>query len=247
MQCLVSVNQVEEALLVVNAGVPMVDIKDTAYGALAALDLASTQAIVMQVRAHARAQPVLLSATVGDDWVSLQHLHTAVTARLALGIDVIKLSETLWRAQAASHQLADWCKQGVKLIAVYSPDSLHAETTIRHSVQHLAAQGFYGVMVDTINKAQPLCQLVSESQLAHFIQQAQQHGLRVGLAGGMQLNDLERVMRLAPDYVGFRGGLCVAGQRQSRLLPDAVQQLVERLPTCSVALSQNAAHQRLLA
>ncbi len=237
MQCLVSVNQVEEALLVVNAGVQMVDLKDTSHGALAALDLTRTQAIVSQLRTQSFAQPVLLSATVGDDWVSLAHLRLAVESRLAIGVDVIKLPESLWRARAASHQLTDWCSQGVKLIAVFSPDALHSATKVQQSLQYVAQQGFYGVMVDTIQKAQPLSQAVTVIQLAHFIQQAKHARLLVGLAGGMQLNDLDWVFQMAPDYIGFRGGLCKAGQRQSQLLPQAVQQLVQRLRNLSGAAS----------
>lgn len=229
MQCLVSVNHLDEAVLVLAAGVPMIDLKDTSHGALAALDMADTQAIVAMLRtAHTTHRP-LISATVGDDMIDLAHLDAAVTMRFALGVDVIKLPERIWQANACMPLWSDWRQQGFALTAVWSPAGLQSADNVMRHLQWLQQQGFQGVMLDTTDKTVCLLEAVSVELLTHFIHHARQLGLQVGLAGGMQLSHWPLLTCLAPDYVGFRGGLCVAAQRQASLLPEAVQQLMRYL------------------
>jgi len=231
MQVLVSVNSVAEAQLVLSAGVSLIDLKDTSHGALAALDLDVSKAIVGAVNAYRQqsaATGIIISATVGDHCASVADLIQLIESRLNLGVEVIKLPETIWDDPAYQPTIAAFLEQGIRLIAVLTPASL-SEARMAGRVQFLAQQGYWGVMVDTTLKSSPLTEVVSPLVLAHFVQAAKAAQLFVGLAGGLSLSHVEPLATLGADYVGYRSGLCIDGQRAQGLLTSKVQQLVARV------------------
>lgn len=231
MQVLVSVNSVAEAQLVLSAGVSLIDLKDTSHGALAALDLDVSKAIVDTVNAYRQqsaATGIIISATVGDHCTSVADLIQLIESRLNLGVEVIKLPETIWEDPDYQPTIAAFLEQGIRLIAVLTPASL-SEARMAGRVQSLAQQGYWGVMVDTTLKSSPLTEMVSLSALANFVHAAKTAQLFVGLAGGLSLSHVEPLAALGADYVGYRSGLCVDGQRAQGLLTSKVQQLVARV------------------
>lgn len=231
MQVLVSVNSVAEAQLVLSAGVSLIDLKDTSHGALAALDLDVSKAIVDAVNAYRQqfaATGIIISATVGDHCTSVADLIQLIESRLNLGVEVIKLPETIWDNPAYQPTIAAFLEQGIRLIAVLTPVSL-SEARMAGRVQSLARQGYWGVMVDTTLKSSPLTEMVSAAVLANFVHAAKVAQLFVGLAGGLSLSHVEPLATLGADYVGYRSGLCVDGQRAQGLLTNKVQQLVARV------------------
>lgn len=68
----------------------------------------------------------------------------------------------------------------------------------------------------------------SAGDIEAFVRRARAAGLRVGLAGGLGLDDIDRLVPLAPDLLGFRSGLCL-GARTARLNPVACQAVRARL------------------
>ena len=81
-----------------------------------------------------------------------------------------------------------------------------------------------GAMLDTRNKISGrLRDVLAPDQLAGFISECRQQGLMCGLAGSLRIEDIPILARLSPDYLGFRGGLCRAGDRTGRLDPQAIQ------------------------
>jgi len=145
-----------------------------------------------------------------------------------LGVEVIKLPETIWDDPAYQPAIAAFLEQGIRLIAVLTPASL-SEAGMAGRVRSLAQQGYWGVMVDTTLKSSPLTEMVSLSALANFVHAAKAAQLFVGLAGGLSLSHAEPLAALGADYVGYRSGLCVDGQRAQGLLTNKVQQLVARV------------------
>ena len=83
---LASVNCVAEALLVLEAGVDIIDLKQPALGALGALDIIVVQEIVTEVN-----QRCPVSATIGDLPMQPQVVFNAVKAMAETGVDYVKI------------------------------------------------------------------------------------------------------------------------------------------------------------
>jgi (5-formylfuran-3-yl)methyl phosphate synthase len=60
-----------------------------------------------------------------------------------------------------------------------------------------------------------------EPQLKEFVTAAREKSLWCGLAGSLKLADIDALLPLAPDYLGFRGALCDGERRTAQLDRDA--------------------------
>ncbi|MGH8728006.1 MAG: (5-formylfuran-3-yl)methyl phosphate synthase, partial [Burkholderiales bacterium] len=93
----------------------------------------------------------------------------------------------------------------------------------------VANAGFAGVMLDTANKdGGGLMSHGSYAFLAQFVSNAQKLDLDAGLAGSLKLEDLAPLLRLSPDYLGFRGALCETG-RASTIDGEKVERLANAM------------------
>jgi (5-formylfuran-3-yl)methyl phosphate synthase len=223
MQVLVSVSSVAEAQMVLSAGVRLIDLKETAYGALAALDIPRSAAIIAAVNDYRQQNPqagVIISATIGDDCSSAAALSELIQSRLDIGVDVIKLPQTIWASAAYTAVINAFLARQVKLIAVLSADHFSGTQAVSTLLQDLATALYWGVMIDTIQKSQPLTALISVDLLDFFVRSAKAQGLYVGLAGGLQLAQVDSLADLSPDYLGFRSGLCLNQRREQPLIKE---------------------------
>ncbi|HSI28367.1 MAG: (5-formylfuran-3-yl)methyl phosphate synthase [Methylophilus sp.] len=226
MQLLVSVSSVLEAQMVLSADVRLIDLKETSHGALAALDLNLSKSIIKEVNLYRQQYPqadIIASATVGDDCASAEVLNELIQTRVDIGVDVIKLPQAIWSNPAFQAVIKHFLSQQVKLIAVLSADELSGQKDISNSMQALATARYWGVMVDTIQKAKPLTSFVSLELLDFFVSTAKSLRLYVGLAGGLQLEQFDQLADLSPDYLGFRSGLCLDQRREQPLVAEKIQ------------------------
>ncbi len=241
MQVLVSVSSVPEAQTVLSAGVRLIDLKETSYGALAALDLKLSQSILEIVNAYRKRNPgneIIVSATVGDDCLSVALLHELIQSRLAIGIDVIKLPEAIWANTTYQTAINTFLSRQIKLIAVLSPATILEQGAVKDTLSALATAGYWGVMVDTIQKSEPLTATINLELLDSFVCAAKSLNLYVGLAGGLSLEQFDQLADLSPDYLGFRSGLCMNQQRGQPLISEKVQQLTTKLSEICCLLPQ---------
>jgi uncharacterized protein (UPF0264 family) len=206
---LVSVRSAEEATLAVGCGVSLVDAKEPLAGALGALDPAIAQAIVGTVGGRA-----LTSAVAGDG-----ASPKAVQAMAATGVDFVKVGvEPSLRSGDELRALAQ-AAAPVPLVAVLAAEDGAAD---RH-VGRLAQAGFGGAMIDTREKhGIGLRGLLAAHELAAFVQACRGEGLLCGLAGSLVAADISGLAALGPDYLGFRGGVCIGGSRTGRLDPGRI-------------------------
>ena len=184
---LASVNSVAEAMLVLDAAVDIIDLKQPALGALGALDLAAVKRIVAEID---RRRPV--SATIGDLPMQPDPVFNAVQAMAETGVDYIKIGffpGDDWPGTVK--KLAALTGQNRALIAV-----LFADTLPDLSIMSLLKEaGFTGVMLDTMNKRQgSLTQIMDATELAQFVDQAKALQLLCGLAGSLRLADIPELM-----------------------------------------------------
>lgn len=202
---LASVATLAEAELALAAGADLIDLKDPTAGALGSWPLAGLDAAVALVAGRRT-----VSATVGDLPPDATRLAVAARTTAATGVDIVKLGFF----PGADHRilaqdLAPVARAGIRLVAVLMADRAPDLTLARS----LAEAGFLGMMLDTADKASGgLLRHQAVHDLARFVADGQAHGLRVGLAGSLRLDDVAVLTPLGPDFLGFRGALCHAGR-----------------------------------
>ena len=83
---LASVCTVEEAVLVLNVGVDIVDIKDPEKGALGALSIAAVKQIVEEINGQ-----TIVSATIGDHPYQADVIKPLILEMDNTGVDIVKV------------------------------------------------------------------------------------------------------------------------------------------------------------
>lgn len=215
-QLLVSAASIEEALITLECGADLIDLKNPAAGALGALPLSVLQEVVRLV---ARRRP--LSATIGDLPMQPASVAEAAAKTAAVGVDMVKIGFFGQSGHLAClDALARLTAQGVKLVAVLFADTKPP----LYLLEAFARAGIHGVMLDTCHKdGRCLKDYMSAQELREFVCQARAQHLVCGLAGSLRMADLPALAELEADYLGLRGGLCAASARHNALQPALVK------------------------
>ena len=222
MKLLVSVRNVEEALLAANHGADFIDLKEPGAGALGGLPIATIRAIVAALRAQGRGLPV--SATIGDVPMSEPaRIAARVAAVGACGVDYVKVGiERVPQARAVLDLLA---ASGLPVVPVFIADQ---GLDLDH-VAHACALRFPAVMADTADKRSgSLFDALPIDELRCFVALVREAGALAGLAGALRIAHEPLLRALAPDFAGFRTAVCV-GDRSSALDPQRLRELVARM------------------
>lgn len=219
---LISVASAAEALVALAHGADIIDGKDAAAGALAALPADPLRAIVAAVGGR---RPV--SATIGD-WPAEPAILLDHAERIAAtGVDWVKVG---------FYPGGDWqaCLDALAPLARHVPvvGLMFADRTPEpHAhIARFAGAGFSGVMLDTAGKrGGGLRRHLSDAAIARFVAEATRHGLTSGLAGSLALDDVTPLLATGPGVLGFRGAACEDGYRAGPLDPLRVAALRDAL------------------
>jgi len=227
---LASVTSVDEALMALQASVDIIDLKQPSAGALGALDIDLINRIVSEINGRC---PV--SATIGDLPMQSELVFNAVKAMAETCVDYIKIGFFPGGEHLATvEKLTVLTQQNLKLIAV-----LFADGEIDFAfIDALKDAGFKGVMLDTMNKKNgSLRQVMGDAELARFVRDAKNRQLICGLAGSLRLQDIPGLMAYEPDYLGFRGALCLHHNRTSKISRQAVAEVRQAINVENFAFS----------
>ena len=199
-QLLISVKNVEEALIALDAGADIIDLKDPNIGALGALNEVLSLQIVHAINGRA-----IVSATIGEQHASLNALIASIQARAKLGVDIIKIAvPKFFDDPEFLIKITQLTNNGIKIVAV-----LFADEPIELSLLDKCQQmGFFGALLDTNNKQQNLLQVQSQGDLQMFTQKCNLHQLQYGFAGSLRPQDIADLINFNPTFIGFRGGVC---------------------------------------
>ncbi len=228
---LASVNSVEEALLALTENVDIIDLKQPALGALGALETNLVKTIVDAIDGRC---PV--SATVGDLPMQPEIIYQAVKAMSETGVDYVKIGFFPGGDWQGTIEKLAMLPRTLNLIAV-----LFADTQLNFAViDSLANAGFKGVMVDTMNKTSgPLTQAMAKTDIARFVQLAKDRSLLCGLAGSLRLEDIAELTPYQPDYLGFRGALCLEHNRTAQLSRSSIMQIKQAIDNQNLLQTEN--------
>jgi (5-formylfuran-3-yl)methyl phosphate synthase len=219
---LASVTGPDEAAVALAHGADIIDLKDASRGALGALDRDVLRATVAAVGGRC---PV--SAVTGDLPMEPDVIAAAVARTAETKVDYVKVG--LFdgpRRQDCIRALAPLA-QATKIVGVMFADR-GADNDL---IKLMAESGFAGAMLDTADKsAGRLIDCMDVAALRVFVGACREHGLLAGLAGSLEAPDVPRLLLLEPDYLGFRGALCVGRDRTARIDPAAIAIIRELIP-----------------
>lgn len=205
-----SVRNVAEAELAYACKVDWIDVKDPADGALGA---ARPEVVRSIVRFVARRLPV--SATIGDCWDDPDVIADRAQIVAETGADYVKAG---LNARDVSIATLNAVRAAVATDARIIVVCMAERAPTANDIDALAACGISGLMLDTADKSGPrLPALLESNYLEAFVRQSRQHGLLTGLAGRLELDDVEQLALLGADYLGFRSALCDDARRSQGL------------------------------
>ena len=220
-QLLISVKNTEESLIALHAGADIIDLKDPNIGALGALDLVTSKKIVYAINGRA-----ILSATIGEHHANVTELVNAIYSYHQMGVDIIKLAvNDLFMHPEFETKIAKITSKNIKLVAVFFAD----ETINWSLLTQISALNFFGAMIDTKQKNKDLTLIITTNELQIFMQSCLINNLKFGFAGSLRLQHIEQLILFNPTYMGFRGGVCKAFERESILLPQSVGEIKKLL------------------
>ena len=226
---LASVDNLNDAITISELGVDIIDLKDPHQGALGGLPIETIHSIVDHLW-----EKSVISATVGDLEADVSLILEQIGKVADTGVDYVKVG--MFSPAHVSDCLPTFeyhARRGVKIIAVLFADQLFnmTETVKACKKAHLT-----GVMMDTAGKnAGGLLLHRSVSELRQFIQTAKQFGLLTGLAGSLRAQDIETILPLNANYLGFRTALCKELKRTSRISESAVRNIRNKIPTVELS------------
>jgi len=218
---LASVKDRAEADVVLRLGADVIDLKDAAKGAMAAVDLATAEAVVAQVGGRRET-----SVTLGDPPYEPSALLETARAFAAAKVDYLKAAVEARMLEQCGAALAD-SAGAAHLIGVIFAD----EAPDFQLLPKLKTQGFKGAMLDTRRKCEGrLLDLVDVSTLERFCSLCRAEGLMSGLAGSLEAPDVPRLLLVRPDVLGFRGALCRNHDRGAGVDPQCVSLIRDLIP-----------------
>jgi dihydroneopterin aldolase len=224
-QLLASVRSLDEAALALAGGADVIDLKEPAAGALGAVTTGTARAVVRRV-----AGEVLVSATIGDLPGRLDLIGPAVAAMFEAGVDVVKVG---FFDQTGRRAILDGIsrvtdREGGIVVAVLFADR---EGDVLAALPTLRDYGLPGVILDTADKRRgSLRQIMTDTALRDIVRAAHGNGLWIGLAGSLAGDDIDPLLPLRPDYLGFRTALCAEGRRETTLDPERLARVRARIP-----------------
>jgi (5-formylfuran-3-yl)methyl phosphate synthase len=218
---LASVMDTAEADVAVHLGADIVDLKDPAAGAMAAVDVSVAKAVVAEIAGRRET-----SATLGDPPYEGSALFDRARAFAAAKVNILKLAVDSVTVERFRDRLAELAHEARLVGVMFADDEPQFDILPR-----LAALGFAGAMLDTKRKgAGRLLDHVDIAGLEAFCSRCRSHGLTSGLAGSLEAPDAPRLLLVRPDVLGFRGALCRNHDRTSRLDPQSFALVRDLIP-----------------
>jgi dihydroneopterin aldolase len=225
---LASVSSPQEAATILAAGADIIDIKDPLKGALGAVEPVIAKELVQRVSGR-----VMTSATIGDLPMKAAHISSAIEEMQATGVDIIKVGVFADSVPADILQaIKNFTDRNLRIVLVFFAD----RNPRMEDFSALVEVGVYGIMLDTADKAKgSLRTKMDDRDLKYFIKQARLCGLLTGLAGSLKLADIQPLLKLKPDYLGFRSALCVQHQRNNIIDMQAAHNVRAMIPAHEIA------------
>lgn len=195
-----SVRNPQEAELLLQTSVAILDLKDPARGALGAADLATVRQVVEQVQGRRHVSAAAGSADDGDVLEQARRLSLE-------GVDFVKVGFSRLSQQALLPEFRAAVAAPVRAVAVLFADC--PEIDPMQWIEPARTAGFAGLMLDTADKhSGPLNRHMDPIRATDWVRATKESGLLCGLAGRLDAETARCFLSARPDYLGFRSALC---------------------------------------
>ncbi len=216
---LVSIKDAHEASIIKDLKIDIIDLKEISEPPMGFVGVKKIQAIKKIL------PNTTMSVTMGNSKnpYSKKIIKTANEV-VSLGIDYMKIglfSDT----QIINHEkfLKEIDLSECKPVCVILVDDVNNI----HYLDRISEIGYKGVMLDTINKKRSrVFDQLSEKECISFVKESRKLGMTSGLAGSLTLDDLSKLSKINPDFIGFRGQLCEKQSNRFNLDKSAVIELL---------------------
>ena len=230
---LASVSSFDEARLVRAIGADIIDLKNPNKGALGAVDADTVKSVVNGI-----GDKTALSATIGDMPFHGRELEPAVSKMHETGLDIIKVgvfAESLSRFALAS--LERLAGKNINIVLVFFAELFSGNI----EYAQLEKRGIKGLMLDTCEKENGnLREKLDDKTLLEFVTNSKKAGLISGLAGSLTSEDIGPLLRLNPDYLGFRGALCKECRRNMQVDGAKVAEIRKLIPVSTGSIIKSS-------
>ncbi len=242
---LISVRDAAEAVIAIESGADIVDIKDPARGALGRATNEVVSHIVAAIDSRSATASVPVTMALGE----LRELNRD-TFEVPRGISALKLGlagcadRRDWRCDWADFKAS--CEAQTSLspdwVGVAYADSRLAESPAAMDVIRASSElGCRGVLVDTYSKAAGrLWDFVDLATFQEWTSAIHKQGMFVAVAGSLRAGDLSRMGELPLDIVAVRGGVCVHGERSSTVDAGRIQDFRRAMKAAWPSLSNHS-------
>jgi uncharacterized protein (UPF0264 family) len=200
---LVSVRSAEEARAALAGGADLIDVKEPTRGPLGRADDEVIVAVVDEVRGR-----VPVSVAMGE-WTGRSHLsEPRDVAYLKWG-----LARLASEADPAIYRIARTPRRPLPVLVAYA-DHERAESPLPTWLARKACELRFAVfLIDTaIKDGSSLLDWIEPATLAHIRFALADAGVRIALAGSLDVELIRRIRPLAPDWFAVRGAACMGGR-----------------------------------
>ena len=234
MKILVSPKCLDEAQLLVELGVDIIDIKNPLEGSLGA----AVPHVIRDIACYCRSRAVPTSATLGDlpfqpgtaalAAFGLAHLRVSY---IKVGLHGARNEEQAIQMLGAVGDAIAMVDSSIAIVAAgYADHRLFDGLSPGELLRAAVHTGCPAIMLDTADKRHgSLFDAMAEPELRSFVVAARQARLLVGLAGSIDARHLPALADLQPDIVGVRGALCTKHDRTQHIDAGSVRRFVTTL------------------
>lgn len=245
MKLLVSIQSLEEAQIAVNSGCDILDIKNPAEGSLGA----NFPWILKDVINSFPNLHCETSATIGDLYHRPGTASLAGYAVASLGIKYVKAGLYDSKTYEQAVEMISAVKRSVEManrkscfVASGFADwrkinGLSLQDLVRATIH---AKGKV-VLLDTfIKDGSNLFDNISVNELCQLVGLCHKSGIRCALAGSIKLDDLDKLAKISPDFIGVRGAICSDQKnRKSSIDADRTREFVQRVKKITTKMSHD--------
>jgi (5-formylfuran-3-yl)methyl phosphate synthase len=200
---LVSVRSAHEARAALAGGADLIDVKEPTRGPLGRADLDVVQSVVDEV-----GDRVPVSAALGEwrDWPFGMYPRNVTYIKWGLSQMANALDLAVFRVAGTL------C--GPKPVLVAYADHDRAESPLPSLLARRACEHHFSTfLLDTaVKDGSSLLDWIDPATLARIRFELADAGIRVAFAGSLNIEEIRRLLPLAPDWFAVRGAACVGGR-----------------------------------
>ena len=214
---LTSIKSLDEVSLVLKKGVDIIDFKDPSHGALGEIPTNKISFFLKSIPSNQ-----LTSATIGDI-NDIQTIKKKVLNLSKTDVDFIKIGFFFDNDKIKNLENLKNLAKNKKIIAVLFADNKPSVKIIKEIKQ----AKFDGILIDTKNKKNGnLLNYLNLKKLENFVKISKKENLSIGLAGSLNVKDINPLLKLEPDYLGFRGALCIEKKRKDNISENQLNRII---------------------